>query len=114
MLGNQKDYTLTHTKKIAVQPTKPSSDDESGIKYRFRNNKLLPLAQSAKAVSYNITRLLVFYYIMRMSVQDITSLYITSFVVFTIFQQQSVNSKLTLLNKQDDNISIHCWRKEFL
>ena len=46
----------TKKKTTAVQPTKSSSDDDSGVRHSFGANTSLLLTQSMPTVSYNTTR----------------------------------------------------------
>ena len=48
-------YTYAAKKKTVVQPTKPSSDDDSGVRYNFGAKASLPLIQSIPAEAYNTT-----------------------------------------------------------
>ena len=42
---------------VALQPTKPSSGDDSGFRHGFGAEASLPLTQSAPVVSHDTTRL---------------------------------------------------------
>ena len=48
---------MTDVYTTALLPTKPSSDDDSGFRHGFGAKALLPLTQSAPAVTHNTTRL---------------------------------------------------------
>ena len=48
---------MTHVCTTTLLPTKPSSDDDSRFRHDFGAEALLPLVQSAPAVSHNTTRL---------------------------------------------------------
>ena len=41
---------------VALLPTKPSSDDDSGFRHSFRAQESLPLIQSIPAQTHNTTR----------------------------------------------------------